>query len=469
MSKMRMLMVAALVLTRTIVMGEEMQALVCDRTVSTAATGYFRTEQDARGVWRLVTPDGHGFFAMGCNGPVGMRGAWCPVLGYAPYTRVLAEKYGKDREKWSADTIGRLLGWGFNSVNNWEPPDKALLHRGIAHARVLSIGRAFARKDPNCESNLIDNVRHKGVFPNVFHPDFPKFCHAYAERHCAPSRGDPWVLGWFLDNEISWRGALKSNSKHISEDASEGLAMYTAVADLPEGHSARKALDQFLAARGLSTTSDVPNAVRQDFLRLVANEYFRITIGAIRAVDPDHMILGVRFMGLRATPNIAWEVAGKWCDVISVNWYPPVDFTNKYVKVSSMDTRPFREKVKELYALGQRPILITEWSFPALDAGLSCKRGAGQRVPTQKERAYAAGLFVRTLAECPEVVGHFHFSWVDQPKLGRFDGESCNYGLIREDDVPWKELTDAFRLVHSDVYSVRQRAPMLPIVAPLCH
>ena len=118
MPKMRMLMVAALVLTRTIVMGEEMQALVCDRTVRTAATGYFRVEQDARGVWRLVTPDGHGFFAMGCNGPVGMRGAWCPALGYAPYTRVLTNKYGKDRERWSADTIGRLLGWGFNSFNN---------------------------------------------------------------------------------------------------------------------------------------------------------------------------------------------------------------------------------------------------------------------------------------------------------------------------------------------------------------
>ena len=102
MPKKIMLLVIALVLARTIVMGEDMQGLVCDQTVRTAATGYFRAEQDVRGVWRLVTPDGHGFFAMGCNGPVGMRGTWCPALGYAPYTRVLTEKYGKNREKWCA-------------------------------------------------------------------------------------------------------------------------------------------------------------------------------------------------------------------------------------------------------------------------------------------------------------------------------------------------------------------------------
>ena len=41
--------------------------------------------------------------------------------------------------------------------------------------------------------------------------------------------------------------------------------------------------------------------------------------------------------------------------------------------------------------------MITEWSFPALDAGLPCNHGAGQRVPTQRDRALAFTAFQKLL------------------------------------------------------------------------
>ena len=36
-----------------------------------------------------------------------------------------------------------------------------------------------------------------------------------------------------------------------------------------------------------------------------------------------------------------------------------------------------------MYRVVRRPMIITEWSFPALDSGLPCKHGAGMRVDTQ--------------------------------------------------------------------------------------
>ena len=51
----------------------ELEGLVCDRgTVSSGATGFFRLEQGTNGVWRFVTPGGHGFFLAANNGPARM-------------------------------------------------------------------------------------------------------------------------------------------------------------------------------------------------------------------------------------------------------------------------------------------------------------------------------------------------------------------------------------------------------------
>ena len=88
-------------------------------------------------------------------------------------------------------------------------------------------------------------------------------------------------------------------------------------------------------------------------------------------------------------------------------------------------------------------------SFPSLDSGLPCKKGAGQRVKTQGERALAVEKFARTFAALPFIVGYDWFMWTDCPNMGEAgnDGEDCNYGLVNAADEPYREVVETlFRL-----------------------
>ena len=450
----------------------ELEGLRCDTGTVSRATGFFRIEQGEKGVWRFVTPGGHGFFLAANNGPSRMAGDACPALGYSPYTRTLEAKYGKDRARWAKDVSSRLLEWNFNAISTWDPPAKGLVGGGLACTRVIQMGKSFARGEPNNESNLLNNVEFPGSFPNVFHPDFEGYCRRMAAKVCAKERDNPWIVGWYTDNEITWRGAVKQDANGMSDDAHAGTGIYDAVVKLPAGHSGRKALEDFLTARGLSVTNRVDVRVKQDFLRLVASAYYRITTSAIREAAPNHLVLGCRFAGFRSTPDIAWEEGGKWNDAMSVNSYPPADLTNQVVLAGfTGDKRPIAAKLREVYRMAKKPLIVTEWAYPARDTECPCKKGAGQRVPTQKERAAASALFAKTMLSEPEVIGYIHFRWVDQPPLGRWKktgGEDCNYGLVNLRDEPYERLTSAFKEVQGNLYFLRSRiATGRPPVSPV--
>jgi len=79
-------------------------------SVTTAATGHFRTEQIG-GVWWLVTPDGHGFFSARVS-HVDSFADYAPALGTAPYEDAILAKYGT-REAWSDAVFVRLQDGGF--------------------------------------------------------------------------------------------------------------------------------------------------------------------------------------------------------------------------------------------------------------------------------------------------------------------------------------------------------------------
>ncbi|RLF04268.1 MAG: hypothetical protein DRK00_07075, partial [Thermoprotei archaeon] len=133
------------------------------------------------------------------------------------------------------------------------------------------------------------------------------------------------------------------------------------------------------------------------------------------------------------------EVAGRYVDVVTVNLYtlePPI------------------EALEYIHRVTGRPVMITEFSFKALDSGLPNTRGAGQPIGTQRERAYLAANYVLKAVELPYVIGYHWFQYSDQPREGRFDGENSNFGLVRIDDEPWELLTRVFTLVNSRVEEV---------------
>jgi hypothetical protein len=176
------------------------------------------------------------------------------------------------------------------------------------------------------------------------------------------------------------------------------------------------------------------------FLSKAADRYFEYTTESIRAVDPDHLILGNREVSVM-TPAEVYQAAAPFVDVLSINNYVFIEGVAELALSMSGGLDPANGFIAQ-HELTGRPILISEFGFRAADSGLP--NSWPPQYPTfetQAERTQAYTEYVSLYRAVPWVVGWHWFEWVDQPAEGRFDGE--NNGLVSEQDVPYLELTSA--------------------------
>jgi hypothetical protein len=66
----------------------------------------------------------------------------------------------------------------------------------------------------------------------------------------------------------------------------------------------------------------------------------------------------------------------------------------------------------------------------------------------------AGGYYVEHTAAHPEVIGTHWFQWIDQPALGRNDGENYNIGWVDVTDRPYDELVEAAKLTHARLLDI---------------
>ncbi len=382
----------------------------------------FITTARRDGRWMFVAPDGKEFRAHGVDW-ITYEGFKDAKTGRSPYREANDAAYGGDRNRWAADTVARLKKWGFNSLGCSNSPE--VRHRGLFHPSFVQFS-GFWRSGTNTAERLIGPR-----FPNVFHPEWESYCDRLARETCVPQSQDREVIGWFFGNELHWWGSGRGVWK---------FGLFRDASILPDTHPAKQALLDFCGG-----TTNVPDAVKTDFIRLCAERYFSVTCNAIRRYDPNHLVLGCRFMGWEggAIPEV-WDVAAKYCDVISFNQYPR--FTNGVIRVRS---EPFTNAIARLARwTGDKPLMISEWSFMARDSGLPCAMGCGQVFSTQRERAAAVTGFLEQIDNHPNIIGNNFFMWVDEPAGGLASGatgENGNYGLVNAAGTPYAAVVDVFR------------------------
>ena len=406
-----------------------------------AQAGFYRVEREDTGAWRLTDPDGLSTVWLGVD-HVKFNGFRCEEENNRMRYRETNIKKFVTRPAWASNTVERLRGWGFNALG--AGCDNADLKGfGLGRTVFLALGDSATSDDEkDHEHYLAKNLHTPGTaFPNVFNPDFAERCDRAAAKACAANRDDPEVLGYFIDNELAWEGRNRG--------ATRSWGLFDAACAKPQGNTARTAVEAFLEKQGLKIGDDIPIEVKHKFVGIVAMKYFSAASAAIRKHDPNHLVLGCRFAGA-IVPDIVWKVAGRNCDIVTLNAYSRADLEKGEIIFRYNDGYlPIGEALSKISSLAGRPVLLTEWSYPAFDSGLLCRNGAGQRFDTQIERAWASELYARTVLSLPCVIGYDYFMWVDMPAKGisrRFP-EDTNYGLVREDGTEYKELTEALSKV----------------------
>ncbi|MBQ3290106.1 MAG: hypothetical protein IJH50_11895 [Kiritimatiellae bacterium] len=411
--------------------------------------GFYRVAKDDSGAWRLTDPAGRPTTWLGVD-HVKFNGFRCEADGNRMRYREENIRKFVTRDAWASNTVERLRGWGFNALG--AGCDNAdFKGSGLGRTVFLALGdSATADDEKDHEHYLALNLHTPGTaFPNVFSPDFAERCDRAAAKACTANRDDPEVLGYFIDNELAWEGRNRG--------ATRPWGLFDAACSKPEGNTARKAVEKFLSARGLKISDDVPVEVKLAFVGVVAEKYFSATAAAIRKYDPNHLVLGCRFAGAIVSDDV-WRAAGKHCDIVTLNGYANAKLDRGEVLFRYRDRYlQIGEALTKISDLAGRPVMITEWSFPAFDSGLPCTRGAGQRFDTQLERAWASALYAQKVLSLKCVVGYDYFMWVDMPAKGisyKFP-EDTNYGLVREDGTEYRELTAALAKVQRELIKPR--------------
>lgn len=426
------------------------------------ATGFFRTEK-VNGKWWLVDPDGHIFFSHGIDcvrmidtTPIDERETWFEDFpgsqldfkeffswnfalhghykGTSPkcYSFAAANmkrKYGAAWRQAYADVAHkRLRSWGLNTIANWSDSGVFLMRR-TPYTDNISSHRG----------KLIQGSEgYWGKFPDVFDPAFAEGLRKDLAAKTGKSAGDPWCIGYFSDNEMSWGddtslaiGALKSPPEQVAKkEFIAGLRKkYVEIAKLNTAwgtaHASWEALLQ-------SREAPDKKKAREDltaFYTRAAETYFRTVRDAIKAVAPNNLYLGCRFAWVNDLAAIA---AAKYCDVVSYNLY--------------------RRSVADFkYPGGDKPLIIGEFHFGALDRGMF--HTGLVPVENQAARAQAYKDYVLGALKHPQFVGTHWFQWKDEPTTGRsYDEENYQIGFLDVADTPYRETIEASREVGGSLY-----------------
>lgn len=447
------------------------------------ATGWFRTER-RDGRWWLVTPEGHAFFSLGVNAVtpeqrtyvqgrewmfVGLppdEGAWHAFYGSGDsrnpdaaaasgmgynhgrwFDFYQANLYRLDGAGWKAAwrerAMARLQAWGFNTVGNWS--DEALArerkHR-LAYTRAIEVAGVFG--------NVSSGYDYWGRMPDPFDPRFAQAAEKAAASAVDGGRDDPWLLGYFADNELPWAGLGPQGRWGLAlgtlrgEARSDAKQAFMAALKRKYGEPAKLAaawgieLPSWEAMNATGYAAPLPSekypAIAADYsawLRQYAEQYFRVVAEALRRHDPHHLFLGGRFAV--NTPE-AVAACARYCDVVSFNAY--TDVPQHGIDMAA------------IAKLG-KPILIAEFHFGSDDRGPFGKGVVPVWNEAQRGEAYAR--YVKAAAQDPNIVGAHWFEYTDQPASGRtLDGENAHIGLVGITDLPFGSFVDAVRRANDE-------------------
>lgn len=385
------------------------------------ATGFYYTKQ-INNRWWIIDPEGH---------PM-INAAVVNVNAGSSENEVQGRnaKYGTV-ENWAEQTTDELKNnLYFNGVGAWSTNILDSVSAPLSSAKLVYFLRTYMDNKGLRVENGGSTGFQKGSF-DVFDPDFVDFCAEFAAENVAPYKDSDHILGWMSDNELP--GDLNMLDDMLNLDPSEPYNAYSYA-------TAWTFLRNYTGKENPSF-SDITETMRDDFRDFVYDRYFSVVSSAIKQADPNHLYLGCRFYNPNIDSKGCWSAAGRYCDIISVNYY--------------YTWTPNTLQMSDWYRWSGKPFIATEWYAMAYDSGLACTSGAGFRVATQQERARFYQNFVLKLLETKSCVGFHWFQYLDNdPEATGRDSsnQDGNKGIVNTQFEYYQPLITEMQELNKNIY-----------------
>lgn len=344
----------------------------------------------------------------------------------------LQRKYGQGwEEHFSETTHRRLRSWGLNTIGNWSDPQ-------ISSRRPPYFVPIWNPPTKPLEGS----AGYWSIFPDVFDPAFKTQLQTAMARETGRSAGDPWCIGYFVDNELGW-GKETSLAEATLASPPDQPAKKVFLEDLKTKDGR---IENLNAAWGTSHPAwdaltretrpparDRAGADLIAFNRRIAETYFKTCREAVKQFAPHQLYLGCRFAD---GSNTIADIATEFCDVVTYN------LNRRAVSGFRMP-----EGI-------DASVLIGGFHFGALDRGPF--HSGFCLVPDQARRVGAYKAYVAGALDNPLIVGCHWFQYADEPTTGRpLDGENYQIGFIDICDTPYPETIAASREIGFPMYERR--------------
>jgi hypothetical protein len=430
------------------------------------ATGFFHTERKG-GRWLLVDPGGNVYFhlgvcSFGCSPgedftyvrsredtfewlpPVAgeFAKAWHPDgwwhdQAFSFYVANLIRKYGSDYvadpDKHMSAMVDRVRSFGFNAVGAFSAKSKCFAEKN------------FPRMEFCGEGPDLPGIR--GV-PDPFDADTLKRMDSEFSKQVAENANDPLLIGYFFANEQAFedipRGVPLLDGKHAAKHklVEQLEKKYVTIDALNQAWGLQVTSFAALLDQGLPVQTQDAFADMKAYTEVFLDTYYRTITETFRKYDRNHLMVGNRWQPGTANNEALCRAAGKYMDVISINYY-----------TLGVD-KDFVGRVHQW--TGDKPMMWSEFYYTS-SAESSCG-GGNADMATQKARGEAYRQYVEQGASLGYVVGIEWFTLIDQAVSGRWfeklNGERANTGLFCVTDRPYKEMIEEMAIANRDVYPV---------------
>lgn len=385
-------------------------------------TGRFRTEK-IDGRWWFIDPNGHPFLSAGVN-------AVSPTSG----AKIAAKAKEVGYETWSATAVKSLREMGFNTAGYWSksyPKRGQNCHSGIPYV-FYDFGVPEDRKPSKASwpqglmQIFSSKVGGDGEHHPIFHEGFEKFCEERCSKVIMSKKNDPWLLGYFTDNELKFKP----------------LATLLASSELDPvyGPATREAKRWLVEFGGSPSSQETVSA----WTAHAFEWYYKITTQAIRKYDPEHLQLGSRVYSAERNYRAVFEVAGRYLDVVSINPYGIIGL-------------PVADLVQWSNWTGDKPLIVGEFYARGLDAKAQSQRGAGFTVATQSDRGlYYQNYVIQLIASKVCIGWHWH-RFVDHESENGDAQLSINKGLMNEQLEMYKDMTSMMKDLNVQSHRIASR------------
>ena len=398
-----------------------------DESLRQEATGFFYTVK-IDGRWWTIDPLGYPFFRTALNN---VR------IGSAQQTklkaRVLAQ-YGTE-EAWAEMITDKLKNLGFNSVGSWSAYQTHMkLEEPLTQTAMLYVLKKYAGETKVDVTTGGNTAFLNDVMP-VFDPAFVASADITVSSQVSAYANNPFVYGWMSDNELP--RSLKMLDNYLILDHTDTRFIY----------SYATAWTFMFMKTGKADVSldDVTDDLRKEFRAMIYDRYFEVVRGALDRYAPYHQYVGCRFFAGSLDDESIMRVAGRWCDVISYNYYH--------------NWTPNFELLYNQIKWAGKPVIITEWYVRGMDIWEKDNRietttGAGMNVRTQEDRGKFYQNFALALMESKNCVGFDWFYMQDTSPDDTQVSNGGNKGILDGDGNEYTDFTKYIRELNNQKYNL---------------